>query len=70
LHAIKISKTTKAFFIQAPSNGNMVKFPQLILWSFVLAIRKRGYPPHMRMLATETVLKQAELIADEMTRGV
>lgn len=26
-----------------------------------------GYPPDMQMLATETVLKQAELIATEMT---
>jgi len=29
-------------------------------------LRKYGYPPDMRQLATETVLKQAELIADEI----
>src|SRR3989339_314326 len=32
-------------------------------------LRQYGYPPDMQMLATETVLKQAELIADEMTKG-
>ena len=31
-------------------------------------LRKFGYPPDMQMLATETVLKQAEMIADELTR--
>lgn len=31
-------------------------------------LRKYGYPPDMEQLATETVLKQAELIADELTR--
>ncbi|MGB4206180.1 MAG: HsdR family type I site-specific deoxyribonuclease [Bacteroidales bacterium] len=30
-------------------------------------LRKYGYPPDMQMLATETVLKQAELIASEIT---
>jgi len=30
-------------------------------------LRKYGYPPDMEMLATETVLKQAELIAEELT---
>ncbi len=32
-------------------------------------LRKYGYPPDMQMLATETVLKQAELIAEELTQG-
>ena len=32
-------------------------------------LRKFGYPPDMQMLATETVLKQAEKIADELTRN-
>lgn len=32
------------------------------------ALRQYGYPPDMQMLATETVLKQAELIAEELTR--
>ncbi len=31
-------------------------------------LRQYGYPPDMQKLATETVLKQAELIADELTR--
>jgi type I restriction enzyme R subunit len=31
-------------------------------------LRQYGYPPDMQMLATETVLKQAELIAEELTR--
>lgn len=31
-------------------------------------LRKFGYPPDMEKLATETILKQAELIADELTR--
>lgn len=31
-------------------------------------LRKYGYPPDMQELATETVLKQAEMIADELTR--
>ncbi len=31
-------------------------------------LRQYGYPPDMQALATETVLKQAELIADEMTK--
>ncbi len=30
-------------------------------------LRKFGYPPDMQMLATETVLKQAEMIASELT---
>lgn len=30
-------------------------------------LRKYGYPPDMQMLATETVLKQAEMIATELT---
>jgi len=29
-------------------------------------LRKFGYPPDMQKLATETVLKQAELIATEL----
>ncbi len=32
-------------------------------------LRQYGYPPDMQMLATETVLKQAELLAEEMTKG-
>jgi len=32
-------------------------------------LRDYGYPPDMRALATETVLKQAELIADEILSG-
>jgi type I restriction enzyme R subunit len=32
-------------------------------------LRQYGYPPDMQALATETVLKQAELIAEELTRG-
>ncbi|MBN1696749.1 MAG: DUF3387 domain-containing protein [Spirochaetales bacterium] len=32
-------------------------------------LRQYGYPPDMQMLATETVLKQAELIAEELTSG-
>ena len=31
-------------------------------------LRQYGYPPDMQALATETVLKQAELIADELTQ--
>jgi type I restriction enzyme R subunit len=31
-------------------------------------LRKYGYPPDMQILATETVLKQAELIAEELTQ--
>ena len=31
-------------------------------------LRQYGYPPDMQMLATETVLEQAKLIADELTR--
>ncbi|MDX9784987.1 MAG: type I restriction endonuclease subunit R [Spirochaetia bacterium] len=31
-------------------------------------LRKYGYPPDMEILATETVLKQAELIAEELTK--
>lgn len=30
-------------------------------------LRKYGYPPDMQMIATETVLKQAEMIANELT---
>jgi type I restriction enzyme R subunit len=30
-------------------------------------LRQYGYPPDMEILATETVLKQAELIATELT---
>jgi type I restriction enzyme R subunit len=30
-------------------------------------LRKYGYPPDMQMLATETILKQAEMIANEIT---
>jgi type I restriction enzyme R subunit len=32
-------------------------------------LRQYGYPPDMQTLATETVLKQAELIAEELTHG-
>ena len=32
-------------------------------------LRKFGYPPDMQLLATETVLKQAELIANELTEN-
>lgn len=32
-------------------------------------LRKYGYPPDMQMLATETVLKQAEMIANELVRS-
>lgn len=31
-------------------------------------LRQFGYPPDMQLLATETVMKQAELIANELTR--
>ena len=30
-------------------------------------LRQYGYPPDMQKLATETVLKQAELIAEELS---
>jgi len=33
-------------------------------------LRQFGYPPDMQMLATETVLKQAEMIAGELTKTV
>jgi len=32
-------------------------------------LRQYGYPPDMQMLATETVLKQAEMIAEELAGG-
>lgn len=32
-------------------------------------LRRFGYPPDMQMLATETVLKQAEMIAEELTKN-
>ena len=32
-------------------------------------LRQFGYPPDMQLLATETVLKQAEMIADELARA-
>ena len=32
-------------------------------------LRKFGYPPDMQMLATETVLKQAEMIANELNKN-
>ncbi len=32
-------------------------------------LRKFGYPPDMQMLATETVLKQAELLAEELVKN-
>ena len=32
-------------------------------------LRQYGYPPDMQKPATETVLKQAELIAEEITHG-
>jgi len=32
-------------------------------------LNQYGYPPDMQLLATETVLKQAELIAEELTNG-
>ena len=31
-------------------------------------LRKYGYPPDMQQLATETVLKQAEVIAEELSQ--
>ena len=33
-------------------------------------LRQFGYPPDMQKLATETVLKQAEMIANELTEGI
>jgi type I restriction enzyme R subunit len=32
-------------------------------------LRQYGYPPDMQKLATDTVLAQAELIADELAAG-
>lgn len=32
-------------------------------------LRQYGYPPDMQKLATDTVLKQAEMIAEEITHG-
>jgi type I restriction enzyme R subunit len=32
-------------------------------------LRQFGYPPDMQKLATETVLKQAEMLAGELTKG-
>lgn len=32
-------------------------------------LRQFGYPPDMQLLATETVMKQAEMIASELTKG-
>ena len=32
-------------------------------------LRQLGYPPDMQKLATETVLKQAAMIVDELTRA-
>ncbi len=32
-------------------------------------LRKYGYPPDMQLLATETVMKQAEMLAIELTQG-
>lgn len=32
-------------------------------------LRRFGYPPDMQMLATETVLRQAEMIAEELTKS-
>jgi type I restriction enzyme R subunit len=32
-------------------------------------LREFGYPPDMQLLATETVLKQAEMIAEELTEA-
>ncbi len=32
-------------------------------------LRRFGYPPDMQKLATETVLKQAELLAEEITKA-
>ena len=32
-------------------------------------LRRYGYPPDMQLLATETVLKQAEMIAEELARN-
>lgn len=33
-------------------------------------LRKFGYPPDMQLLATETVLKQAEMMAEELTKNI
>ena len=44
---------------------------QLIRAATSVGINYRaGYQPDMQKLATETVLKQAELIANELTQGV
>jgi type I restriction enzyme R subunit len=32
-------------------------------------LRQYGYPPDMQLLATETVLKQAEMIANELVEN-
>jgi type I restriction enzyme R subunit len=32
-------------------------------------LREFGYPPDMQLLATETVLKQAEMIAEELAEA-
>ena len=32
-------------------------------------LRQYGYPPDLQLLATETVLKQAEMIANELAEG-
>ena len=46
----------------------------VVLFAKLKVIVKRilhqfGYPPDMQMMATETVLKQAEMVANQLTGG-
>ena len=57
---IKISKEIVASDVEAKSLRAKLK----VIVKRIL--RQFGYPPDMQLLATETVLKQAEMIANEL----
>ncbi|MEI4764719.1 DUF3387 domain-containing protein [Acinetobacter nosocomialis] len=45
---------------------------EVVLWKGVIVkrlLKKYGYPPDMALLATETVLEQAEQLAEELANA-
>ena len=56
-------------FLHASLDNCILEFP-MTFFNYQIANWIVHYPPDMQMLATETVLKQAELIADELVQGV
>jgi type I restriction enzyme R subunit len=61
-------KEALSFYSASGGRGDPAETQELAA-ALYQKIREYGYPPDMEALATETVLQQAEMIADELTGG-